>query len=70
MSILRRRLATRPRRGGHAGALRDVGRALALKGVLLLALYLLFFGPAHRVPATAAATAAALLTPEQPRQFR
>jgi hypothetical protein len=34
--------------------------ALGLKGVLLLALYLLFFGPAHRVPADAGATASAL----------
>jgi hypothetical protein len=35
--------------------------ALALKGVLLLGIYLLFFGPAHRLPSDAVATAAALI---------
>jgi hypothetical protein len=42
------------------GPARDLSIALGLKGVLLLALYLLFFGPAHRVPADAGATASAL----------
>jgi hypothetical protein len=40
---------------------RDLMIALALKGVLLLTIYLLFFGPAHRLPSDAAATAAALI---------
>jgi hypothetical protein len=40
---------------------RDLIAALALKGVLLLAIYLLFFGPAHRLPSDAAATASALI---------
>lgn len=40
---------------------RDLTLALALKGALLLALYLLFFGPSHRSPSDAPATAAALL---------
>jgi hypothetical protein len=40
---------------------RDIFAALALKGVLLLAIYLLFFGPAHRLPSDATATAKALI---------
>jgi hypothetical protein len=40
---------------------RDVLVALAFKGMLLLAIYLLFFGPAHRLPSDAAATAKALI---------
>jgi len=40
---------------------RDVLVALALKGVLLLTIYFLFFGPAHRLPSDASATAAALI---------
>lgn len=39
---------------------RDVFVALAVKGILLLAIYFLFFGPSHRSPSDAAATAAAL----------
>jgi hypothetical protein len=35
--------------------------ALALKGILLLVIYLFFFGPAHRLPSDAGATAAALI---------
>jgi hypothetical protein len=46
----------RPARPG-----RDVLVALALKGLLLLAIYLLFFGPAHRPPSDASATAKALI---------
>jgi hypothetical protein len=40
---------------------RDVMIALALKGILLLVIYLSFFGPAHRLPSDAVATAAALI---------
>jgi hypothetical protein len=40
---------------------RDVFAALAIKGILLLAIYLLFFGPAHRPPSDSTATATALL---------
>ncbi len=40
---------------------RDVLVALAFKAVLLLAIYLLFFGPAHRSPSDAGATAKALI---------
>jgi hypothetical protein len=40
---------------------RDVFLALALTGVLLLTVYLLFFSPAHRLPSDATATAAALI---------
>ncbi len=43
----------------HAG--RDVFWALALKGVLLLALYLLCFSPAHRPGSDADAIATALV---------
>ena len=43
-----------------ARAARDVLLALALKALLLSALYLLFFGPSRRPAADAAATAAAL----------
>jgi len=46
---------------------RDLIVALALKGVLLLAIYLLFFGPAHRVPSDAAATAAAFIGANEPK---
>ena len=37
----------------HPG--RDVFVALAIKGILLLAIYFLFFGPSHRSPSDAAA---------------
>jgi hypothetical protein len=40
---------------------RDVVVALAIKGLLLLLLYALFFGSSHRVPADAGATAEALI---------
>jgi hypothetical protein len=40
---------------------RDVLVALALKGTLLLAIYLLFFGPAHRPRSDASATAQAMI---------
>jgi hypothetical protein len=40
---------------------RDVCAALVIKGALLFALYLLCFGPAHRVLVNAQATATALL---------
>jgi hypothetical protein len=40
---------------------REVLIALAVKGAALAGLYFLCFGPAHRSPATAAATAAALV---------
>ena len=39
----------------------DVFVALVIKGVLLLAIYLLFFGPAHRSPSDSTATATVLL---------
>ena len=50
-----------------AGPARDVVLALALKGALLAAIYVLFFGPAHRSPADAAATAKALVGASQPK---
>ncbi len=40
---------------------RDIFAALVLKGMLLLAIYLLFFSPTHRLPSDAAATAQALI---------
>jgi hypothetical protein len=40
---------------------RDVLLALILKGTLLLLLYLLFFGPGHRVVANAAVIATRLV---------
>ncbi len=46
---------------------RDVLVALALKGMLLLAIYLLFFGPAHRSPSDAGATARALIGSGAPK---
>jgi len=53
--------APRPGRRTVAHPVRDVSAALALKAVLLFAIYLLFFGPAHRSPSDAAATANALI---------
>jgi hypothetical protein len=47
------------RKESHAA--RDVLAALALKLMLLLALYFLFFGPAHRPASDAAQTAAAIV---------
>ncbi len=49
---------------------REVLLALALKGALLLAVYLLFFSPAHRPPSNAAATSAALIETSVPRDMR
>jgi CBS-domain-containing membrane protein len=49
---------------------RDLAVALALKGVLLLTIYLLFFGPAHRPPSDAAATAATLVGASQSKESR
>jgi hypothetical protein len=49
---------------------RDLTVALALKGVLLLTLYLLFFGPAHRPPSDAAATAATLIGANESKESR
>jgi hypothetical protein len=40
---------------------RDVLVALAVKGILLFAIYLLFFGPAHEPRSDARATAHALI---------
>jgi hypothetical protein len=54
---------------GHRPA-RDLIVALALKGVLLLAIYLLFFGPAHRLPSDASATAAALIGANESKEAR
>jgi len=44
--------------------------ALAVKGILLAAIYLCFFGPAHRLPSDAAATAAALFGANVPEESR
>jgi hypothetical protein len=44
--------------------------ALALKGALLFAIYLLCFGPTHRLPSDAAATAAALIGAAAPEESR
>ena len=49
---------------------REVLLALALKGVLLLAIYLLFFSPPHRPPSNAAATSAALIETRVPQDTR
>jgi hypothetical protein len=43
------------------GPARDLVAALAIKGLLLAGLYAFFFGPAHRVPSDAIATAKALV---------
>ncbi len=40
---------------------RELLLALVVKGIFLLIIYCLFFGPAHRVPSGSAATAAALI---------
>jgi hypothetical protein len=52
----------------HPG--RDVVVALTLKALLLLILYLLFFGPSHRVTADAHATAEALLGAQPAKERR
>jgi len=49
---------------------RDVAVALFVKFGLLAILYLLFFGPAHRPPADAAATAQALVGASSLRESR
>ena len=49
---------------------RDVIIAIALKGVLLLSIYLLFFGPTHRSPSDAAATATALIGADAQKELR
>lgn len=49
----------------HPG--RDVCAALAVKSALLLAIYLLFFGPGHRSPADAVSTANALIGINSPK---
>jgi hypothetical protein len=60
LSMVQRRskLAVRPR---SAKPWRDVLAAVSLKLVLLTALYLLFFSPAHRPPADSSATALAVV---------
>jgi len=52
------------------GPARDLIVALALKGVLLFAIYLLFFGPAHRLRSDAAATATALIGANESEESR
>lgn len=44
--------------------------AVVLKVVLLLSIYLLFFGPTHRSRSDAAATAAALTGADLPRKLQ
>ena len=46
---------------GRARPVRDVLMALAIKSVLLMVLYALFFAPSHRPESTAVATASALI---------
>jgi hypothetical protein len=53
-----------------ARPLRDVLIALSLKGILLLGIYLFFFGPAHRLPSDANATAAALIGTDAHKESR
>ena len=52
------------------GPARDLIVALALKGVLLVIIYLLFFGSAHRLPSDAAASAAALIGANESKESR
>ena len=52
------------------GPARDLIVALALKGILLLTIYLLFFGSAHRLPSDAAATTAALIGANESQESR
>jgi len=49
---------------------RELLLALALKGIFLLIIYCLFFGPAHRLPSDAAATAVALFGASVPEESR
>ena len=53
-----------------SGPARDLIVALALKGILLLTIYLLFFGSAHRLPSDAAATTAALIGANESKESR
>lgn len=48
----------------------DLMLALALKGMLLLAIYLFFFSLAHRVPSDARAISAALIGADEPKDFQ
>jgi hypothetical protein len=52
------------------GPARDLIVAFALKGILLLIIYLVFFGSAHRLPSDAAATAAALIGANESKESR
>ena len=54
-------VVTEPRNSGRARPARDVLVALAVKSVLLMVLYALFFAPSHRPASTAVATALALI---------
>jgi len=54
-------IVSETRYSGRARPARDVLMALAIKGLLLLALYALFFAPSHRPASTAVATASALI---------
>ncbi|MGO9994465.1 MAG: hypothetical protein ACLPTF_18390 [Steroidobacteraceae bacterium] len=56
--------------GLSPGPARDLMIALAVKGILLAAIYLCFFGPAHRLPSDAAATAVALFGASVPEESR
>ena len=49
---------------------RDVVLALIVKGVLLLAIYCAFFGPAHHPRSDAAATAAAFIGESMRKESR
>jgi hypothetical protein len=46
---------------------REVFLALALKGALLLSIYILFFSPGHRPPSNAATTSAAIIGTSAPQ---
>jgi len=49
---------------------RDIAVALAIKLVLLFAIYVLFFSPAHRLPSNTAATATAVTGVALPEETR
>lgn len=57
-------------RSAAGGPGRDLIVALALKGLLLLVLYLVFFSPSHRPAADAGATARALLGTNDSKDVR
>jgi len=67
MSIIPRASSSPDRLNAAGKPARDVLAALALKGVLLMVIYLLFFSSAHRSRPDASTTATALLGP-QPQQ--